>query len=102
MHKPIKRFHIEGEIVDDSAIPRLKNEYVNLLATRMRIDGYVPRIDIDPEFSLSFNGRTYDFVLSIYGSFIGKKQAECIIALDRNRGIPLPKRKSRESSKILA
>jgi hypothetical protein len=99
LHKPIKRFHIEGEIGDDSAFPRLRNEYINLLNTKMRIEGYVPRIDIDPEFSLSYNGKSYEFVLSVYGSYVGKKKAEWIIGLDGNRAISSQKIKSGTSYK---
>jgi hypothetical protein len=98
MHKRIKRFHLEGMIYDDSAIPRLRENYINLLNTSMRLEGYVPRLDIDPDFSIEYNGTSYNFILSVYGSFIGKRNASCIEGLDKNRAIYTPQSKSEESS----
>jgi hypothetical protein len=98
MHKRIKRFHLEGTIYDDSAIPRLRENYINLLITSMRLEGYAPRIDIDPDFSIEYNGLSYNFILSVYGSFIGKKNASCIEGLDKNRAIYTAQSKSEESS----
>lgn len=99
MHKRIKRFFIEGEIHDDAAIPRLRENYANILNTQMRLEGYAPRIDIDQDFSISYTGHSYNFILSIYGSYIGKKSAECIEAIDHNKPIYTPKAKSEKSLK---
>ena len=99
MHKRIKRFELTGQITDDVFIPRMKNEYVKLLSESMRDTGYVPRIDIDPDWSISYTGNYYEFTLSVYGSYIGKKNATCIEGLDKNRPIFTPPRKSGESSK---
>jgi hypothetical protein len=97
MHKRIKRFELEGQILDDSCIPRLREEYLNLLHTQMRLCGYAPRIDIDPDFTIQYNKKKYyEFKLSVYGSYIGKKNTECIKALDKNRPIYIPQNKSEE------
>lgn len=98
MHKKIKRFELVGQITDDIFIPRMKVEYVKLLSETMRDSGYVPRLDIDPDWSLSYNGNYYEFTLSVYGSYIGKKNAACIDGLDKNRPIFTPQSKSGESS----
>jgi hypothetical protein len=94
MHKRIKRFELSGQITDDIYIPRMKEEYVKLLADSMREEGYVQRLDIDPDWSISYTGNYYEFVLSVYGSYIGKKNAACIDGLDKNRPIYTPLSKS--------
>ena len=98
MHKRIKRFEIEGQILDDAYIPRLREEYIRLLNTQMRMCGYVPRLDIEPDFSIQYYKNHYIFKLSVYGSYIGKRNAEWIEALDKNRAIYTQKSKSKESS----
>jgi hypothetical protein len=98
MHKRIKRFELEGQILDDSAIPRMREEYIRLLGIQMRMTGYVPRVDIEPDFSIEYVKNYYKFKLSVYGSYIGKKNSECIEAIDKNRAIFSQKNKSEKSS----
>jgi hypothetical protein len=83
-HKNIKRFFLEGEIYDDSHIVRLKGQYVVMLENSMRSKGYVPRYDIDPDFTVGYNGKTFEFELSVYGVYVGKKRAQCIQGVDKN------------------
>lgn len=83
-HKSIQRFSLEGEIYDDASIPRLKDQYVLMLENAMKHNGYVPRYDIDTDFTLSYNGKTFEFELSIYGVYVGKKNVEWIKAIDKN------------------
>ena len=98
IHKSIKRFCLDGQIYDDAFLPRLKNEYINILNTQMKLQGYAPRIDIDPQFTIEYNGKLYDFKLSVYGTFVGKRNAECIEALDGSKPIYIQQNKSRMSS----
>lgn len=102
IHRPIKRFYLEGQIYDDSFIPRLKNEYINILNVKMKLQGYAPRIDIDPQFTIEYNGKHYNFKLSVYGTFVGKRNAEWIEALDGIRPIYTHQSKSEESLPIQA
>lgn len=88
-HRKIKRFQIEGKIADDADIPRLKNEYVNMLYYNMRTKGYVPVLDIDYAFSTSYNGSSYDFVLSAHGVFYGPVKARKIYGLAGSKEIPM-------------
>ena len=99
-HKPIKRFSLDGVIHDDSGIPRLKDEYVRLLRMEMRLAGYVQKIELDPDFTISYNEtkETFEFKLSVYGIYLGKKQAEWIHGIDGTRVVPIQKSKSRELS----
>jgi hypothetical protein len=97
-HKPIKRFHIDGNIYDDAAIARLRIEYAKLLETGMRMSGYVPRIDINPDFTLNYNQQKqyFEFELSIYGVYVGKKKSEWIIGIDETKAIYTPQNKLKE------
>lgn len=98
MHKRIKRFELRGQILDDSFIPRMKGEYVRLMTDSMRDQGYAIRFDIEPDWTISYTGNYYEFVLSVYGSYIGKRNASCIDGLDKNRPIYIPQSKSGEPS----
>jgi hypothetical protein len=87
MHQDIKRYEQTGEILDDTYFERLKYEHMDLLVLMMRYDGYVPRFDIEPDWSLYYTGSTYEFKLSIYGVYVGEDQAACIQGMDGNRPI---------------
>jgi hypothetical protein len=99
-HKQIKKFSLDGQIHDDSAIPRLRIEYIRLLTTEMKISGYVPRLDIDPDFTISYNQKTeyFEFNLTIYGVYAGKKKSEWIIGVDGTTPIYTQKSKLSEFS----
>jgi hypothetical protein len=99
-HKPIKRFTLDGIFQDDSSIVRLKNEYIRLLKTEMVLTGYVPRLDIDTDFTI-YNKKkkdVFEFMISLYGTYLGKKQAQCIEGIDGTVAIPLQKSKLQEYS----
>jgi hypothetical protein len=100
-HKPIKRFHLDGNIHDDSAIARLRFEYQHLLVTEMKLSGYVPRVDISPDFTLNYNEKKqyFEFELSIYGVYVGKKKSEWITGIDETRAIYTAQNRSKEFSR---
>lgn len=91
---------MDGIIVDDSAIGRLRIECAKLVVEEMKELGYVPRIDIDTDFTISYNHITeyFEFTLSVYGSYIGRKRAQWIAGIDGTRVIATPKSKSKEFS----
>ena len=82
-HKRIKRFNLTGIIHDEAKIPRLKDQYIFMIVTSMKTQGYVPRYDIDPDFTVAYNGKGFEFELSVYGVFVGRRKAECIEGLDK-------------------
>jgi hypothetical protein len=98
-HKTIKRFSLDGVIQDESALGRLKNEYARLLVSEMRICGYVPRIDIDPDFTVDYNEdkQYFEFKISIHGVYAGKRKSKWILGIDVNKPIYIQKSKSKES-----
>jgi hypothetical protein len=97
-HKPIKRFFLDGIIYDDSTIARLKTEYIKLLLSEMKSSGYVPRFDIDPDFTIRYNEKVeiFEFKLTIYGTYVGKKKINWIIGLDGTKVIFTQKSKLKE------
>jgi hypothetical protein len=99
-HKPIKKFYLDGVIYDESAIGRLRLEYVRLLVSEMKLSGYVPRIDIEPDFTIDYNERkqNFEFALTVHGVYIGRKQSEWIAGIDGNKPIYTQKNKSKEFS----
>jgi hypothetical protein len=103
-HKPLKKFELDGIIHDDSAIWRLKIEYLNLLVSEMKILGYVPRLDINTDFTVEYNHskKYFEFKLSIYGVYVGKRKSEWITGIDETRAIYTQKTKLEESSKEAA
>jgi hypothetical protein len=103
-HKPIKRFALDGVINDDAAIYRLQQEYIRLLVSEMRLSGYSPRIDIDPQFTLSYNENKnyFQFQLSVYGIYVGRKKSEWILGIDGTKPVYTQQIKSKEYSQDLA
>jgi hypothetical protein len=99
-HRPIKRFFLEGDIYDDAALIRLKAEYIKLLILEMKLSGYVPRLDIDPDFTIEYNikAEIFRFQLSLHGVYVGKKKSEWIQGIDGSWVIPIPQSKSSEFS----
>jgi len=88
-HKALKRFSLEGSIHDDSVMWRLKLEYISLIITQMRMSGYVPRIDISPDFTVEYNEHKdyFEFKLSLYGIYVGKRKSEWIFGVDGQTAI---------------
>lgn len=99
-HKSIKRFGLDGSIKDDHLLPRLKSEYLRLLDTEMRLKGYVPRLDINPDFTIQYNyAREYfEFELSVYGIYLGKKKSQWVLGVDETKLIYMESSRSSEYS----
>jgi hypothetical protein len=98
-HKTIKKFYLDGVIYDDSVIGRLKEEYIRLLISEMKLSGYVPRIDLDPDFTIRYNDikNFFEFELSIQAVYAGKRKSEWIAGIDGTNPIFIPRSKSSES-----
>jgi hypothetical protein len=77
MHDEVKRFPLDGEIVDSGNLVTAKERLVNFVETQMRDEGYVPVLDLEPQFTLDYNLDTegYSFKLSVYGVHVGKEGA---------------------------
>jgi hypothetical protein len=77
MHKTIKRFGFEGEIGDDADFARLRTMYEKMIVDDMRENGYVPVLDLGPYWSTSYVQKrdSYDFMLSVYGIYVGRRRS---------------------------
>ena len=74
-HKNIKKFQVRVEFKDDSDMIRIRAQYESLLTQDMRGKGYLRVLDLDPSFSVEFNGETWVFLMTLYGVYVGKKKA---------------------------
>ena len=75
---------MDGVILDNAKVNRIKNEYMNLLIEDMREQGYVVRIDVYPDVTTEFinDKEGFKIMVSIYGIHVGRKDAIKIDALD--------------------
>jgi hypothetical protein len=80
-------------------IGRLKEEYIRLLISEMKLSGYVPRIDLDPDFTIRYNDikNYFEFELSIHAVYAGKRKSEWIAGIDGANPIFIQQTKSSES-----
>ena len=77
LNRKIKSFYVNGTIRSDSDIIRLRAMHEKLLIDEMRTNGYVPILDIDPQFSIKYNHTkdNYSFHLEIHGVYLGKRKS---------------------------
>ena len=78
LKRNIKAFLMGGVIKDDSSIGKSRLMYEKLLLQQMRDRGYVPVLDLEPQFSIKYNESkdTYSFNLEMFGVYVGKKKAK--------------------------
>jgi len=102
MHKTIKRFAMEGKVGDDAYFARLRAHYEMLLVQNMRDQGYVPVLDLGPYWSTSYRKEEdeYEFLLSIYGVYLGRRRSWEVEGISAGREIKrlTPRTKSKPPS----
>lgn len=76
MHDEIKKFLLTGEI-SDKDIVKTKTRLLEAQEAVMRDEGYVPDLDKDPQFTMSYlpEFSKFTFTLTIYGIYVGKDKA---------------------------
>lgn len=81
--KRIKDFNISGTIADDAFIVGHRERMEKLLDIQMRDFGYVPHLDLDTQYFISYNEDrgTYDFECISFGVYVGKKRSWEIVGL---------------------
>ena len=87
-HKRIKRFQVYVEFRDDSDMIRVKHQYESMLSHQMRDNGYAKVLDIDPAFSVEFDGQTWKFLMTLHGVYVGKKKAWEVEGISQGKLIP--------------
>ena len=77
LKRNIRSFLISGVIKSDSKIMKAREDYERLLVQDMRDRGYVPVLDLEPQFSIKYNELkdNYSFFLEMFGVYVGKKKA---------------------------
>jgi len=77
LKKNIRSFIVSGVIKDDSAFVRIREMHERLLLEDMRSKGYVPVLDLEPQFSIKYNEKkeNYSFYLEMFGVYVGKRKA---------------------------
>ena len=77
LKKNIKSFIVSGVIKDDSAFKRAREMHEKLILADMRERGYVPVLDLEPQFSIKYNEsrNSYSFFLEMFGVYVGKRKA---------------------------
>ena len=102
MHKTIKRFGLEGKIGDDADFARLRSQYESMIVKEMRESGYVPVLDLGPYWSTNYikEETAYDFVLSVYGVYVGRRRSWEVEGISNGIeiGRPTPPTKSKQPS----
>ncbi|AXH49199.1 hypothetical protein HWB76_gp203 [Streptomyces phage Blueeyedbeauty] len=102
MHKTIKRFGFEGKVNDDADFPRIRAQYESLILREMRELGYVPVLDLGPYWSTEYvkPDDAYEFVLSVYGVYLGRRRSWEVEGISNGREIkrPTPPTKSKQPS----
>lgn len=90
MRKNIHNFTISGIIRDDSQIIKSREHYERLLIQQMRDGGYVPILDMLPQFTLKYveKNNNYAFTLTMFGVFVGKKKSKDIEGFSGQEFIP--------------
>lgn len=77
LKKNIKSFLMSGVIKDETVIGKYRENYERLLLQDMRVKGYVPVLDLEPQFSIKYNESkdNFSFFLEIFGVYVGKRKA---------------------------
>ena len=81
--KRIKSFTIDGIVADDSSLSTNRTKMEKVLDTQIRYAGYVPHLDLDTNYFISYDFKkdVFNFSLTVYAVYVGKKKAWEIVGL---------------------
>jgi hypothetical protein len=76
MHDEIRKFSLEG-LLGEPNIVSTKERLVHTIEGMMRDYGYVPALDLEPQFTLDYSleDQGFRFTLSVYGVQVEKEKA---------------------------
>lgn len=91
-HRPIKKFGTSGQIADEKYIPSSRIECERLIIQSMRDSGYIPVLDVNPQWTMHYdwNNNCFDFEISIYGVYCGYRKAKKYQGVIDGKLIPIP------------
>lgn len=86
--KKIHHQEISGRYKDDAKILEIKSKYENILEEQLRSKGYVPVLNINPQWHTSWDreAQVYEFVMVMYGVYVGKNKAKTTVGWDSELG----------------
>lgn len=73
MHEAIKRFYLDGEVKYEY-LTKTRRSLEETLEDQMRLSGYVPVLDIDPQLTQEYDPESEKFkvTISLYGAYVGE------------------------------
>lgn len=74
-HYNIKKFTIDGIAIDGTKFERIKEDQARLLVQMMREQGYVPVLELGPMWNTKYDGKKFDYIVSVYGIYVGRNKA---------------------------
>jgi hypothetical protein len=76
VHNEIKRFELTGTVTHDTFV-QTRDALIKEVEDSMRDQGYVPVLDLAPQFTREYDAETetFSFQLSIYGISVGEEEA---------------------------
>jgi hypothetical protein len=82
-NKRLREFSIDGVIADDSFLYGHREKAEKLVDMQMRDSGYVPHLDLDTQYFMSYNEKknAFEFTIVAFGVFVGKRKAWEIVGL---------------------
>lgn len=83
MHDDIKRFHLTGTITSDKFVSA-RESMIKDVEDGMRDEGFVPVLDLLPQFTRNYNAEeaNFTFTISIYGVYVGEERAWLIAGMN--------------------
>lgn len=99
MHENIKRYSLTGEVKYEY-LSQVREELERTVEDQMRLEGYVPVLDMDTQLTQSLRpDGNFSVTMSIYGAYVGDK-AWKTAGLMTGKPIMryIPKAKSKQSS----
>lgn len=91
MHEEIRKFTRPGHLRDDCDLWRIKEVMIKDLEDEMRAEGYAPVLDLNPQWTTEYNveKKRYDFIISMFGVFVGGEDLSTIIGYSDGKLIRL-------------
>lgn len=78
MHDEVTRNHLSGTILDSDNVVEHRERLVQFIESRMRDDGHVPLLDMEPQYTQRWNGAEFEFDISVYSVFVGHDRAAVV------------------------
>jgi len=77
MHEEIKRFGHEGVVAEGVDVVEFKSQQIRWVENSMRVEGYVPALDIEAQYTQQYDPKNnfFTFKISVYGLYVGEGAA---------------------------